>query len=105
MLAYTLGYVHNAEVIMMECCSLAVCIDINGSKSVMAWGPNKDKDQCLKEYYAIKTHKGATIYSLALKDHKDATLEKPISSDFAKELIDDWYEIELLNQQDLDIHW
>ncbi|WP_394149068.1 hypothetical protein [Vibrio maritimus] len=89
----------------MDCCSLAISMDINGSKIVLAWGPNKTTQQCIDEYHAISADLNAKTYLLTLNDHKDASLEKPISSEKASTLMAEWHDIQSGLNQDLDIHW
>ncbi|ASI92836.1 MULTISPECIES: hypothetical protein [Vibrio] len=89
----------------MDCSSLAVCMNINGTDLTLAWGPNKTKQQCLDEYHSITADLNAKTYTLNLKDHAGSTLVKPISHRKASELMDEWGDIQNNLNQDLDIHW
>ncbi|MBY6198260.1 hypothetical protein [Vibrio hangzhouensis] len=89
----------------MDCSSLAICMNINGSNITLAWGPSKSKQQCLDEYHSIAADLNAKSYVLMLKDHRDSSLEKPISSRQARDLMDEWQDIQNGLNQDLDIHW
>ncbi|MGF1771657.1 hypothetical protein L4C42_05005 [Vibrio wakamikoensis] len=89
----------------MDCSSLAITMDINGSKLVLAWGPNQTTAQCIKDYHNIQADLSAQSYMLSVNDHKNASLEKPISAEKASSLMDQWQAIQNGIDQDLDVHW